>query len=120
MAMLGGRPLRDLFDAEFEGTIGALWAAGRPIVRMEIGARDEEHVGAFLQFWEWVTAIVGECAGIDPFDQPGVEEGKKIARALMGERGSEERRAEFERRIAGIRKAEIRIGEDPPARKGRR
>ncbi len=120
MAMLGGRPLRDLFDAEFEGTIGALWAAGRPIVRMEIGARDEEHVGAFLHFWEWVTAIVGECAGIDPFDQPGVEEGKKIARALMGERGSEERRAEFDRRIAGIRRAEIRIGEDPPARKGRR
>jgi hypothetical protein len=62
----------------------------------------------------------GECAGIDPFDQPGVEEGKRIARALMGERGSEERRAEFERRIAGIRRAEIRIGEDLPARKGRR
>lgn len=119
MAMLGGRPLRDLFDAEFEGTIGALWAAGRPIVRMEVGARDEEHVGAFLHFWEWVTAIVGECAGVDPFDQPGVEEGKKIARALMGERGSEERRAEFDRRTAGIRKAEIRIGEDLPARKGR-
>ncbi len=38
----------------------------------------------------------------------------------MGERGSEERRAEFERRIAGIRRAEIRIGEDLPARKGRR
>ena len=51
MAMLGGRPLRDLFDAEFEGTIGALWSAGRPIVRMEIGKRDEEHVGAFLHFW---------------------------------------------------------------------
>ena len=120
MAMLGGRPLRDLFDAEFEGTIGALWAAGRPIVRMEIGARDEEHIGAFLHFWEWVTAIVGECAGIDPFDQPGVEEGKKIARALMGERGSEERRAEFDRRVAGIKRAEIRIGEDPPAPGGRR
>jgi glucose-6-phosphate isomerase len=120
MAMLGGRPLRDLFDAEFEGTIGALWGAGRPIVRMEIGARDEEHVGAFLHFWEWVTAIVGESAGIDPFDQPGVEEGKKIARALMGEKGAEARRAEFARKIAGIRRAEIRIGEDLPVRKGKR
>jgi glucose-6-phosphate isomerase len=86
---------------------------------MEVGARDEEHVGAFLHFWEWVTAIVGECAGVDPFDQPGVEEGKKIARALMGERGSEERRAEFNRRIAGIKRAEIRIGEDYPVRGGR-
>lgn len=120
MATLGGRPLRDLFDAEFEGTIGALWGAGRPIVRMEIGARDEEHVGAFLHFWEWVTAIVGECAGIDPFDQPGVEEGKQIARALMGEKGSEARRAEFVRKSEGIRKAEIRIGADPPVRRGNR
>jgi glucose-6-phosphate isomerase len=114
MAMLGGRPLRDLFDAEFEGTIGALWGAGRPIVRMEVGSRDEEHVGAFLHFWEWVTAIAGECAGIDPFNQPGVEEGKKIARALMGEKGSEERRNEFVRKTGEIRRAEIRIGTDPP------
>ncbi len=30
MAMLGGRPLRDLFDAEFEGTIGALVERGTP------------------------------------------------------------------------------------------
>ncbi|HAM32640.1 MAG TPA: glucose-6-phosphate isomerase [Deltaproteobacteria bacterium] len=124
MAMLGGRPLRDLFEAEFEGTIGALWTAGRPIVRMEIGRRDEEHVGAFLHFWEWVTAIAGTCAGVDPFDQPGVEEGKRIARALMGEKGTGARRADFMEKVSGIRRAEIRIGEDlphvPTGRKGRR
>ncbi len=117
MAMLGGRPLRDLFDAEFEGTIGALWSAGRPIVRMEIGKRDEEHVGAFLHFWEWVTAIAGTCAGIDPFDQPGVEDGKRISRALMGEQGSEALRAGFAEKVSGIRRAVIRIGEDPPPRR---
>ena len=120
MAMFGGRPLRDLFDAEFEGTVGALWAANRPIVRMDIGERDEEHVGAFLHFWEWVTAIVGECAGVDPFDQPGVEEGKNIARALMGEKGSEKQRAQFKRRIAGIKKAQVLIGEDRPTKKGKK
>ena len=114
MAMLGGRPLRDLFDAEFEGTIGALWSAGRPIVRMEIGKRDEEHVGAFLHFWQWVTAIAGTCAGVDPFDQPGVEEGKRIARALMGEKGTQALRADFAEKVSGIRRAEIRIGKDPP------
>lgn len=83
MSMLGGRPLLDLFKAEFEGTIGALGKAGRPIVRIEIGRRDEANVGAFLHLFEWVTAIVGECAGINPFDQPGVEEGKRITRELM-------------------------------------
>ncbi len=110
MAMLGGRPLRDLFEAEFEGTIGALWEAGRPIVRMEIGRRDAAHVGAFLHLWEWITAIVGSCAGIDPFDQPGVEEGKKIAKAIMGEKGSESRRKAFLAAAARIAPAEIRFG----------
>lgn len=106
MAMLGGRPLRDLFEAEFEGTIGALWDAGRPIVRIGIGERDERHLGAFLHFWMWVTAIVGDILGVDAFDQPGVEEGKKIARALMGEKGSEARR------IAFARKSEKRVRDE--------
>ncbi len=118
MAMLGGRPLRDLFDAELEGTIGALRDAGRPIVRIGIGARNEEHVGAFLHFWEWVTAVVGAIGGVDPFDQPGVEEGKKIARALMGEKGSEGRRAAFLAAAAGRTPLEIRAGSSPP--RGRR
>lgn len=112
MAMLGGRPLRDLFDAEFEGTVGALWNAGRPIVRIGIGGRDEVHIGAFLHFWQWVTAIVGECAGIDPFDQPGVEEGKRIARALMGEKGASALRERFLRKMKNRASAEIRIRGD--------
>ncbi len=109
MAMLGNRPLRDLFDAEFEGTIGALWDAGRPIVRMEVGERDERHLGAFLHFWMWVTAIVGDILGVDAFDQPGVEEGKKIARALMGEKGSESRRAAFDRKSEKRMRDEIHL-----------
>ncbi|MBP2688345.1 MAG: hypothetical protein H6Q83_532, partial [Deltaproteobacteria bacterium] len=44
----------------------------------------------------------------------GVEEGKRIARALMGEKGSGARRADFAEKVSGIRRAEIRIGEDPP------
>ncbi len=112
LAMHGGKALRDLFEAEFEGTIGALWNAGRPIVRIEIGARDETHIGAFLHFWEWVTAVVGESVGINPFDQPGVEEGKKITRALMGEKGASALRERFLRKMKNRVPAEIRIREN--------
>jgi glucose-6-phosphate isomerase len=120
MEVLGNRPLRDLFDAEFEGTIGALWEAGRPIVRMEVGKRDEAHLGAFLHFWEWVTAIAGECAGIDPFDQPGVEKGKVITRALMGEKSSAKRRTAFLRKKRNRVKAEIQLAGRTPFRGKRR
>ncbi len=109
MEILGKRPLRDLFDAEFEGTIGALWKAGRPIVRIEVGKRDEVHLGAFLHFWEWVTAIAGESAGIDPFDQPGVEEGKIITRALMGEKGAAKKREAFLRAKRTRVSCEVRL-----------
>jgi hypothetical protein len=51
-----------------------------------------------------------------------VEEGKRIARALMGEKGTEALRADFAEKVSGILRAEIRIGEDlpgvPPRRKG--
>jgi len=125
MEILAGRPLRDLFDAEFEGTIGALWKAGRPIVRIEIGRRDEVHLGAFLQFWQWVTGLVGGIAGIDPFDQPGVEEGKIITRALMGEEGSADRRNRFRQAMdrrapAGIRlRGKVGRGSGGSSRGGR-
>jgi glucose-6-phosphate isomerase len=110
MEILGGKALRDLFDAEFEGTIGALWNAGRPVVRIEIGARDEAHLGALLHFWEWVTAIVGVCAGIDPFDQPGVEEGKRITRALMGDPQSADLRDRFLSALSAREPAAVRVG----------
>ena len=71
-----------------------------------------------------MTAIAGTCAGVDPFDQPGVEKGKRISRALMGEKGTEALRANFAKKVGGIRRAEIRIGEDLPVvfhrRKGRK
>ncbi len=118
MEMLGRRPLLDLFRAEFEGTIGALWKAGRPVVRIEIGRRDEEHVGAFLHFWEWVTAIVGLCGGVDPFDQPGVEEGKILTRALMGEKGSAARRREFRKQSREREKALVRLRAQPRGLRG--
>ncbi len=111
MAMLGNRPLRDLFEAEFQGTIGALWDAGRPIVRLEVGERDERHLGAFLHFWMWVTAIVGDILGVDAFDQPGVEKGKKISRALMGEKGTEAVRTAFDRKSAKRMRDEIHLEE---------
>jgi glucose-6-phosphate isomerase len=40
-------------------------------------------VGAQLLLWEYATAVAGRIIGINPFDQPNVEEAKKQARALL-------------------------------------
>ncbi|HST47256.1 glucose-6-phosphate isomerase [Jatrophihabitans sp.] len=40
-------------------------------------------VGAQMLLWEYATAVAGRIIGINPFDQPNVEEAKKQARALL-------------------------------------
>jgi glucose-6-phosphate isomerase len=40
-------------------------------------------LGGQMLLWEYATAIAGRIIGINPFDQPNVEEAKKQARALL-------------------------------------
>jgi glucose-6-phosphate isomerase len=57
---------------------------------------DEEHLGAFLQMMEFQTAFMGELLDIDAFDQEGVELGKRFTYGLMGRKGFEQYRKQFE------------------------
>jgi hypothetical protein len=59
----------------------ALEAAGHPTIRIQI--LDPIDLGAEAFRWEVATAISGAVLGIDPFDQPNVEEAKNRTRALL-------------------------------------
>jgi glucose-6-phosphate isomerase len=61
-----------------------------------LGRVDEEHLGAFLQMMEFQTAFMGELLDINAFDQEGVELGKKLTYGLMGRKGYEQYRAQFD------------------------
>ncbi len=87
---LGGKRLGTLFQAERIATEAALTEAGRPNCRWTLPRVDEYHLGAFLQMLEFQTAFAGELYGLNAFDQPGVELGKKMTYALMGRPGYEE------------------------------
>jgi len=63
--------------------------AGHPVIAIEIA--DPIDLGGEFVRWEVATAIAGAVLGIDPFDQPNVEEAKERTRALLA--GREERRA---------------------------
>ena len=63
----------------------ALEAAGHPVIR--IGVPDPIDLGAEFIRWEVATAIAGAVLGIDPFDQPNVEEAKERTRALLERHG---------------------------------
>ena len=44
-------------------------------------------LGGQMLLWEYATAIAGRIIGINPFDQPNVEEAKKQARTLLDDPG---------------------------------
>jgi glucose-6-phosphate isomerase len=58
-----------------------LTAAGHPIVFHEMN--EAYDLGAAFFFWEFVTAVAGWRLGINPFDQPNVQEAKDATKELL-------------------------------------
>jgi glucose-6-phosphate isomerase len=71
--------LSDLMKAEFEGTLTALQENGRHVVHLKIPSLNAEFMGQLVLFAECLTVMVGELLKVNPFNQPGVEAGKKYA-----------------------------------------
>jgi glucose-6-phosphate isomerase len=63
------------------GLLDALTDAGHPVARIMI--EDPMDLGGEFVRWEVATAIAGAVLGIDPFDQPNVEEAKERTRAVL-------------------------------------
>ena len=97
---LGGHSLGELLNAEHQATELALAKCGRPSATFVLPAVNAFTLGQLLYLLETATVAVGALAGIDPFGQPGVEEGKRLAYGLMGRPGFEASRAEVEAWLA--------------------
>jgi glucose-6-phosphate isomerase len=61
--------------------VDSLQGAGHPVIRIHL-ADKVDLAGEFVR-WEVATAIAGAVLGIDPFDQPNVEEAKELTRNVL-------------------------------------
>jgi transaldolase/glucose-6-phosphate isomerase len=72
-------------ESEAEGSaeqaLKALEAAGHPVIRISL--RDKLDLGQEFFRWEVATATAGALLGIDPFDQPNVQESKDNTNRLL-------------------------------------
>jgi glucose-6-phosphate isomerase len=68
-------------DGGREALADDLEAAGHPVIRIAIP--DPIDLGGEFVRWEVATAIAGIVLGIDPFDQPNVEEAKQLTREVL-------------------------------------
>jgi glucose-6-phosphate isomerase len=83
---LAGKAMGDLVDAEARATAQTLSRNGRPVRTIHLPKIDERSIGALMMHFMLETILMGKLMGVDPFDQPGVEEGKVLAREyLQGE-----------------------------------
>jgi glucose-6-phosphate isomerase len=77
---LMGHTLGELLDAEFVATREALRSAGRMSSTIEMDAVTPRSVAHLLMFFQCATGFAGAWYGVNPFDQPGVEAGKRLTR----------------------------------------
>ncbi len=89
VACLGGRTLGGLLNAEYEATAAALARMGRMNCTLALPDLSPEAVGELLMFFQLATGYAGCWYGVNPFDQPGVELGKRLTFGALGRVGYE-------------------------------
>jgi glucose-6-phosphate isomerase len=100
IAYLDGHTMGELIEAERRATDAALRQAGRPTATISVPRLDARAMGELLMLLELATAYAGGLYGVNAFDQPGVEAGKRIAQGLLGRPGYERYRDELARAAA--------------------
>jgi glucose-6-phosphate isomerase len=88
LTYLSGKSVGDLMDAEQRATAETLIRNNRPTRIIKLDHLDETVMGALMMHFMLETIIAAHLFGVDPFDQPAVEEGKVLTRKyLAGEEG---------------------------------
>lgn len=82
-----------------KGTILAHCDGGVPNIILELDKKDEDNLGQIIYFFEKACAISGYLLGVNPFNQPGVEDYKKNMFALLGKPGYEAQREELLKKL---------------------
>ncbi|MFL5323094.1 MAG: glucose-6-phosphate isomerase, partial [Microvirga sp.] len=80
-----GKRIGDLVAAQGRATADTLAKNGRPTRRLHVERLDERTIGELVMHFMLETILTGYALGIDPFDQPAVEEGKVLAKRYLAE-----------------------------------
>ncbi len=82
-AYLAGRPLGDLIAASARATAETLAKNGRPVRLLSVERVDEAALGGLMMHFMLETILAADLLGVNPFDQPAVEESKVLTRNYL-------------------------------------
>lgn len=84
---LAGKGLEYVNKKAMEGTIKAHVSGDVPNILVTMENLDEKNLGELIYFFEKACAVSGNLLGVNPFNQPGVEEYKKNMFKLLKKPG---------------------------------
>ena len=84
---LAGKKLDYVNKKAMEGTVQAHVSGDVPNIEISLNKLDEENLGELIYFFEKSCAMSGSILGVNPFNQPGVEEYKKNMFKLLKKPG---------------------------------
>ncbi|MCY4644937.1 MAG: hypothetical protein OXB88_09995 [Bacteriovoracales bacterium] len=82
-AFAAGKDLAGLITCQLRGTLKAMDEARIPYALITLDRLREEELGGLMTLFGLLTVFVGKALGLNPFDQPGVELGKRYASKLF-------------------------------------
>jgi len=77
---------RQVYKAAEEGVAKAHLSGGVPNMTITLPMQDTKSLGELIYFFEFACGISAYMQGVNPFNQPGVEEYKKNMFALLGKK----------------------------------
>ena len=80
---LAGRRIGDVVQAEQKGIVKALGEAQRPVRTIDLPRLDERALGGLMMHFIIETILAADLLGVDPFDQPALEIGRRITREYL-------------------------------------
>lgn len=87
MNFVAGKTVDYVCKKAMEGTIEAHVNGGVPNIIIDMEKLDAATIGNLIYFFELACAMSGKILGVNPFNQPGVEEYKKNMFRLLGKPG---------------------------------
>lgn len=100
LGYLGGIGLGQLLNLEQRATELSLVKQQRPVVTLTVPQINEFTLGQLFFLFEAAAVFAAALYQVNPLDQPGVEESKRLTYGQVGRKGFEHKRAEVEAWLA--------------------
>lgn len=84
---MDSKSMNRMISYEARSTAAAIARSQKPVIWISLPEIDEKRLGALIFTFQYATALTGFLLSIEPFNQPGVEQGKKYTYGLMGRDG---------------------------------